>query len=441
MNSSPDLTRNNQVVYNQDFTGEYKPNSNLTDTHNAPDLFGHGDHVAGIIASSGATSSCGNCTRLMKGVSPGVRLVNLRALNKNGVGTDSTVIAAIQQAIALKTKYNIRVLNISLGRPVYESYAQDPLCQAVEQAWKAGIVVVVAAGNQGRDNSFGNQGYGTVNAPGNDPYVITVGAMKTMNTPLRTDDWVASYSSKGPTAVDHIVKPDLVAPGNHIVSLLASSTAQLVTQNPANNVPVSYYQSPTNTSPSNVYFNMSGTSMATPVVSGAVADLLQANPALTPDQVKALLMKTAYKIFPSNSTAYDAVTGQAYVSYYDIFTIGAGYLDVQAALQNINSVPTGANALSPVAIYDPATGIVNLSSDAMSLWATRAMWGAQTVWGSSVVSGTKAMWGAGVVWGTTTTASSSTTYGTKALWGAKAMWGATTSTAAETNSIVIKGEQ
>ena len=94
---------------------------------------------------------------------------------------------------------NIRVINLSLGRPVYESYTLDPLCQAVEQAWKAGIVVVVAAGNEGRNNAANTSGYGTITAPGNDPYVITVGAMNTKGTPSRADDVIASYSSKGPT--------------------------------------------------------------------------------------------------------------------------------------------------------------------------------------------------------------------------------------------------
>ena len=109
----------------------------------------------------------------------GANLVNLRVLDENGEGNDADVIAAIQKAIALKDKYNIRVINLSLGRGVFESYTLDPLCQAVEQAWKAGIAVVVAAGNEGRDNSVGNQGYGTITAPGNDPFVITVGAMNT----------------------------------------------------------------------------------------------------------------------------------------------------------------------------------------------------------------------------------------------------------------------
>ena len=126
MNASPDLTRNNRVIYNEDFTAEIRPDSSRN-KNNAPDLFGHGQHVAGIIASSGAASSCANCTRLLKGIAPGVSLVNLRALNKNGEGTDSVVIAAIDKAIALKRTYGIRIINLSLGRPVYESYMQPAL--------------------------------------------------------------------------------------------------------------------------------------------------------------------------------------------------------------------------------------------------------------------------------------------------------------------------
>ncbi|MFY9647736.1 MAG: S8 family serine peptidase, partial [Terriglobales bacterium] len=182
------------------------------------DLYGHGTHVAGIIAGNGASSSCNNCDIELHGLASGVSLVSFHALDLNGNGTDSSVIEAIDEAILFKTLYNIRVLNLSLGRPVYESYTQDPLCQAVEAAWKAGIVVVVAAGNDGRDNSAGTNGYGTIAAPGNDPYVITVGAMNAMGTPDRSDDIMTTYSSKGPTPIDHIVKPDLVAPGNQVIS-------------------------------------------------------------------------------------------------------------------------------------------------------------------------------------------------------------------------------
>src|SRR5207302_6634631 len=125
-----------------------------------------------------------------KGIAPNANIINLRVLDANGSGQDSAVIGAIQRAIQLKSTYNIRVINLSLGRPVFESYTLDPLCQAVESAWNAGIVVVVAAGNNGRDDSQNTNGYGTIQAPANDPYVFTVGAMKTMNTPGRADDLI-----------------------------------------------------------------------------------------------------------------------------------------------------------------------------------------------------------------------------------------------------------
>lgn len=398
MNQSPDLGAPAAIVYNEDFTGEYTQSKNVLDTKNAPDLFGHGQHVAGIIGSNGKSSMCATCTRLMLGIAPAVQFVNLRALDENGNGTDSSVIAAIERAIQLKDKYHIRIINLSVGRPVYESYSQDPLCQAVEQAWQAGIVVVVAAGNDGRDNSMGTNGYGTIDAPGNDPDVITVGAMKTMNTMDRGDDLIASYSSKGPSVIDGVMKPDIVAPGNQIVSLLAGPQDTLATQNPGSRVPVSYYQAfpPGPKVPySNAYFTLSGTSMATPVVTGAVADLLQASPALTPDQVKARLMLTAYKTFPVSSTATDTVTGQSYVSYYDAFTVGAGYLDLAAALQS-NAVAT-ATALSPLAVFDTTSQTVSFQADPSSAWYIDAQTGStfspMNVWGSTNLSGTGTLGG------------------------------------------------
>ena len=286
----PDL--NSTVVYNQDFTG----------IGSATDQYGHGTHVAGIIAGNGARSSIWNADYTFLGVAQDANLVNLRVLDQNGAGTDSEVIAAIQQAIALKSAYNIRVINLSLGRPVYESYKLDPLCQAVEQAWNAGIVVVVAAGNDGRDNSFGTYGYGTIAAPGNDPYVITVGAMNTLNSSNRAIDVPASYSSKGPTILDHIVKPDLVAPGNLIISLYFGS-ATLNQESPSNEVPKNLFLWTDNSGTSGYYFTLSGTSMATPMVSAAAAIELQQTPTLTPDQVKARLMQSAFKNLVQYSTA------------------------------------------------------------------------------------------------------------------------------------------
>ncbi|MGB7137022.1 MAG: S8 family serine peptidase, partial [Acidobacteriaceae bacterium] len=127
-----------RIVYSQNF---------VANENDALDHFGHGTHVAGLIAGGGALSSGPQYFRTFMGSAPNANLINLRVLDENGAGTDSAVIAAIGEAITLKSKYNIRVINLSLGRPIYESYTLDPLCQAVEKAWKAGIVVVVAAGN------------------------------------------------------------------------------------------------------------------------------------------------------------------------------------------------------------------------------------------------------------------------------------------------------
>src|SRR5208337_3989897 len=205
-------TSRSRIVYNQSW---------VNDAAGTQDAYGHGTNVAGIVGGNGSDSTGPQYTKTFKGIAPNSNLVNLRVLDANGMGTDSSVIAAIQTAIQLKATYNIRVINLSLGRPVFESYTVDPLCQAVEAAYRAGIVVVVAAGNDGRDNSQGTYGYGTISSPANDPYVITVGAMKSMGTPTRTDDLIATYSSKGPTLIDHVAKPDLVAPGNQLVSLVS----------------------------------------------------------------------------------------------------------------------------------------------------------------------------------------------------------------------------
>ena len=198
----------------------------------------------------------------IRGIAPNVKIINFHALGPQGQGTDSSVIKAINKAIALKSQYNIRVMNLSLGRPVYESYVLDPLCQAVEAAWKAGIVVVVAAGNDGRTNYSVLNGYGTITAPGNDPSVITVGRDEYQGysgSVRRRDDF--SIAPKGPSAIDHVVKPDLVAPGNRVVSLQTGGYLQK--NYPGNRPAVSYYQTGTSGSVSGKYFVLSGTSMAT----------------------------------------------------------------------------------------------------------------------------------------------------------------------------------
>jgi serine protease AprX len=414
-------SKTSRIIYSQNFD----PSANTTS-----DLYGHGTHVAGIIAGNGGSSTCGNCDVTFRGIAPNANIINLRVLDSNGSATDSTAIAAIQQAISLKNKYNIRVINLSLGRGIFESYTLDPLCQAAEQAWKAGIVVVVAAGNYGRDNSNNNYGYGTITAPGNDPYVITVGAMKTMGTATRTDDLIATYSSKGPTMLDQIIKPDIVAPGNLVISDLASTTATLYVNYPQNLLPLSYYTTNNNQNASSNYYILSGTSMATPMVSGAAALLLQQNPLLTPDQVKARLMKTAYKTFPSSSSYADPSTGITYTDYYDIFTIGAGYLDVWAALSNTDlALGTAGSALSPTAVFSSSTNQVYMSSGSSVIWGKSTAWGTAVVWGTSVIWGTTTS-GQSVLWGASTSCWNSTTSsGFAVIWGSHALWGHSSTTA------------
>jgi serine protease AprX len=413
--SQPDLwdaSGKSRVVYHQDFTG-----TPITNSSGARyDLYGHGTHVAGIIAGNGANSG-----GQYAGVAPGATLVDLRALDANGAGTDSTVIAAIQRAIALKNTYNIRVINLSLGRGIPVSYTQDPLCQAVEAAWKNGIVVVVAAGNYGRLNVNGNFGFGTITAPGNDPFVITVGATKNNGNGSATGESKASYSSKGPTTYDHVVKPDLVAPGNAIVSLAAPG-ATLESNYP--------YEIKSGTNGQDNYFKLSGTSMATPVVAGAAAILLQEQNTLTPDQVKARLMKTAYKMGMFSTSSYVPHLMMSFLDFYDLFSVGSGLVNVQAAVANNDLAPSNVGAaLSPSAVYNPQNGVVSIvygnstvSSNSV-VWGSSVVWGTSVVWGSSLLNGTSVVWGSSLPWNNSTVS------------GFSVVWGSSTGTASATSVV------
>jgi serine protease AprX len=425
-----------RIVYSQSFIPKFTSTA---------DQYGHGTHVAGIIGGNGTASTGSSDFKTFRGMAPNVNLVNLRVLDGNGKGTDSSVINAIAAAIQLKNKYNIRIINLSLGRPVYETYALDPLCQAVEKAWNAGIVVVVAGGNQGRNAT--TSGYATVTAPGNDPLVITVGAMKTESTPSRIDDLIASYSSKGPTLLDHVVKPDLVAPGNRIISLLASKSLIVGSSTSVNKIPYSYYQTTLNKGYSADYYRLSGTSMAAPMVSGAAALMLTKDWSLTPETIKARLMKTASKSFPLYSTAVDPVTNTSYTSQYDIFTIGAGYLDIWAALNSTDYVPPGSTAASPIAVFDPLTNTATVINANTAVWGTAAVWGTTAVWGTAAVWGTSvfvdglaAVWGSSAVWGSTAVWGTTGTQANAAVWGTTAVWGTSASDAGETLSLLINGE-
>jgi serine protease AprX len=253
------------------------------ETPSTGDPYGHGTHVAGIIG--GNTTAAKYVTAAFAGGSaPGVKLIDVRVLGAGGVGYTSDVIAGIDWAVANRSKYGIRVVNLSLGHAVSEPSMFDPLCKAVARAVQAGVVVVASAGNYGL-TSTGEPVLGGITSPGNSPYAITVGAIDTAGTITRDDDTVAPYSSKGPTRYELAVKPDVVAPGTKLVSLEAAGS-YLSKKYPAWHIAGVG---------KNAYFRLTGTSMSTAVVSGGVALLLDANPYLSPGQVKmALQMGATY---------------------------------------------------------------------------------------------------------------------------------------------------
>jgi serine protease AprX len=230
---------------------------------------GHGSHIAGIIAGNGYDSKGEKA-----GIAPGASLVSLKVLDANGQGTISNIIAALGWIATNSKTYNIRVVNMSIGAGVYESYWTDPLTLATKALTDKGITVVAAAGNMGK-NAQGHLQWGAITAPGNAPWVLTVGATSTMGTLTRNDDEIASYSSSGPTALDFEAKPDLVAPGTGTVSLAVPGSTFYSTK-------AAYLLDGKLKLGSKPYLALSGTSMAAPVVTGTVALMLQANPALTP---------------------------------------------------------------------------------------------------------------------------------------------------------------
>jgi serine protease AprX len=241
------------------------------------DEYGHGTHIAGIIAGS-ASAASGITKAYGGGLAPGVKLVNVRVLGKDGTGWTSDVIAGIEWVIANRDLYKIRIINLSLGHPVTEPSLTDPLCRAVLKATSAGIAVIVSAGNSGKA-ADGTPILGGITSPGNSPHAITVGALNTKGTAARADDIMATYSSRGPTRFELVVKPDVVAPGNKIVSLEANGS--YLQKN------YSFLHAAGN--PSNAYMQLSGTSMSAAVVSSGSALLMQAYPNMSASQLKLAL--------------------------------------------------------------------------------------------------------------------------------------------------------
>lgn len=278
------------VYKTKDLDGRIKVNVNFNPAyHDGIDRFGHGTFVAGIIGGSGSQSS-----GKYIGVAPKATLLNVRVADDQGMVYESDVVDSLQWVYNNKDKYNIRVVNLSLNSSAAQSYNTSPLCAAVEILWFNSIVVVVSAGNNGT---------ATLYPPANDPFVITVGATDDKGTASLADDSVATFSASGLTE-SGFAKPDLVAPGRLIIGLLPENNRlSMGIAHAANQVDATY-------------FKMSGTSVSAPMVSGAVAILLQDEPNLNPDQVKYRLMATANKNWAGYNTA----------------TAGAGYLDIYAAV-------------------------------------------------------------------------------------------------------------
>jgi serine protease AprX len=274
--------------------------------------------VAGIIAGKGSESN-----GKYIGVAPKANLLNVRVADDQGMLYESDVVDSLQWVYNNKDKYNIRVVNLSLNSTVAQSYHTSPLSAAVEILWFNGIVVVVSAGNNGT---------GTIFPPANDPFVITVGATDDRGTVSTADDTMATFSAYGITE-SGFAKPDLVAPGRMIIGLLPD--------NDKLNMGRSHSSNRLDTT----YFKMSGTSVSAPMVSGAVAILLQDEPNLTPDQVKYRLMATADK----NWAGYDAASA------------GAGYLNIYNAVYG-TTTESANTGLSPSQLLITGTNPILWSS-------------------------------------------------------------------------------
>ncbi len=280
------------------------------------DRYGHGTFLAGLIAGNGAASA-GQFT----GVAPNAEIVSLKIAGRNGAADVSKVLAAIQWVVSFREQYGIDVLNLSLGTNSRAPYWIDPLNFAVQQAWRSGITVVVAAGNLGPEA-------GTISKPGDDPLVITVGSVDDRETPALSDDRLPNFSSRGPTR-DGLAKPDVVAPGAKLVSL---------------RLPDSYIEE--QTGPGSLagtafaaYRRGSGTSMSAAVTSGAVALLLERHPDWSPDRVKYALTATAHKVAARDPlqvgaglvNLVGADTAPAGLANRDVVTLAVGSGGIEAS--------------------------------------------------------------------------------------------------------------
>ena len=308
-----------------EFAGRIAASVNLSQlSGNSPgDGRGHGTFVAGIAAGKLAGRD---------GAAPNAKLVSIDVMDDQGMARTSDVIVAADWILANKAQYGIKVANFSLHSSVANSYMYDPLDKAVERLWFNGVVVVVAAGNYG----YPDRPSGVPFAPGNDPFVITVGASDTGKSVATNDDVAAPWSAYGYT-LDGFAKPDLAAPGRYMVGPVPV-TSTLYKERPDHIVDTGYME-------------LSGTSFAAPVVSGIAALILGKNPNFTPDQVKGALMLGA-KPLPKASGLSE----------------GVGEVSAGRSM-NLSNPPSANKALRRFVVTDPTTGAVVF--DAAS-WAEAA---------------------------------------------------------------------
>ena len=358
------------------------------------DDLGHGTHVAGLIGSSGALSR-----NLYQGVAPQVKFVGIKVLKADGSGKTSDVIAAIEFVTKHRQEWGAQVIiNLSLGHTIFTPAILDPLVRAVERASAAGIVVVVAAGNNARANT-----YTGITSPANAPSALTTGAVETNRTPVRLEDWVADYSARGPTWFDAYVKPDFVAPGSRLISdTTIESTLFQVTGSKAIARPV--YDIPDVSTSGRIsidgypFLQLSGTSMAAGVVSGVVALVLEANrhsgaPPLTPNAIKAILQYTATSMTVNNP---------------DTLTQGAGQINAGGAVALARTIdtraPLGEWWLTSGVDESTRFGAPNGAGCALPHCRVE-MWTRNIIWGSKVVAGDLVhrkllIWAGNILWGT-----------------------------------------
>jgi serine protease AprX len=305
-----------------DFSGRLIGGVDLTGANNPfQDSYGHGTFIAGLIAGDGASSN-----GQYSGEAPGAKLVSIKVAGATGQTDLVTLILGLQWAIAHQSQYGIKVLNISLGFQPTESTVINPLDMAVQAAWASGITVVVSAGNAGPFN-------GTILSPGDDPLVITVGALDDMASPSAAGDEMTTFSSAGPTSPDGWEKPDLVTSGRSVVSLAAPGST--------------IYDNYPSARVGSANFVGSGTSFSAAITSGAAALVLADNPGLTPNQVKARLLGTT----SAGPVGNPFVDGHGALNAYAAATSGSMNFS-QSAVGLLPTLPGATVSLSPTRPVD-----------------------------------------------------------------------------------------